>query len=152
MNRTPSQPGRRPPQPPAGHRPPAALPRLHDQADTWAEELERDARRFPDVLPSHALDAARATINELARAQPELIIHGDFHGRNILRADRQPWLAVDPKGYAGDPASDAGTLVKTRALTILTTPDPAKGLHRTLDIFSEAAQLDREHSSIQRRS
>ncbi|GAA3543475.1 aminoglycoside phosphotransferase family protein [Kribbella ginsengisoli] len=123
---------------------PAALPRLQDQADSWAEDLEKDARTLPHGLSSRALDAARATIDELARTQPNLIIHGDFHGRNILRADREPWLAVDPKGYAGDPASDAGTLLKTRALTILTTPDPAKGLHRSLDIFAEAAHLDRE--------
>jgi hypothetical protein len=54
------------------------------------------------------------------------------------------WLAVDPKGYAGDPAYDAGVLLKTRALTILTTADPAAGLRRSLDIFAESAELDRE--------
>jgi streptomycin 6-kinase len=122
---------------------PAALPRLQDQADSWEQDFEKDARELAHGLSAHALDAARATIHDLARAQPDLIIHGDFHGNNILRSDREPWLAVDPKGYAGDPAYDAGCLLKTRALTILTTPDPAKGLHRTLDIFSEAADLDR---------
>lgn len=122
---------------------PATLPRLQAQADTWEEGFERDARNLPHRLPVTALDAAKATIQELARKQPNLVIHGDFHGRNILRADREPWLAVDPKGYAGDPAYDAGTLLKTRALTILTTPNPAQRLHRTLDIFAEAAHLDR---------
>ncbi|NEA32918.1 hypothetical protein G3I17_14760 [Streptomyces sp. SID13031] len=37
-----------------------------------------------------------------------------------------------------------GTFTVTRALTILTTADPGKGLHRTLDVFAEAAELDRE--------
>ncbi|WP_328322939.1 aminoglycoside phosphotransferase family protein [Kribbella sp. NBC_00382] len=122
---------------------PAVLPRLQAQADSWEEELERDARELDHGLPVAALDAARSTIQELARKQPNLVIHGDFHGKNILRSDREPWLAVDPKGYAGDPAYDAGTLLKTRALTILTIPDAGRRLHRTLDIFSEAAHLDR---------
>ncbi|MEV8371852.1 aminoglycoside phosphotransferase family protein [Kribbella sp. NPDC056861] len=123
---------------------PPHLPRLRDQATTWAEDLERDSRELPHNLSLAALDAARATIRDLGHDQPELLIHGDLNARNILRADREPWLAVDPKGYAGDPAYDAGILLKTRALTILPAAEPAKGLQRCLDIFAEAAELDRE--------
>jgi streptomycin 6-kinase len=71
-------------------------------------------------------------------------VHGDLHGRNILRADREPWLAIDPKGCTGDPAYDAGTLLKTRALTLMVTSDPAKAVFRFLDVFTGAAELDRE--------
>jgi streptomycin 6-kinase len=123
---------------------PPELPRLQDQADTWEEELRTDARELTHGLSRSALDAAEATIRELVRSQPELVVHGDLHGRNILRSDREPWLAVDPKGWAGDPASDAGTLLKTRALTHLVADDPAKGIQRTLEVFTEAAELDRE--------
>ena len=31
----------------------------------------------------------------------------DLHGGNILRATREPWLAIDPKPYYGDPTYDA---------------------------------------------
>lgn len=51
--------------------------------------------------------------------------------------------AVDPKGYVGDPAYDAGTLLASRALTLLDAPDLSKAAHRVLDIFAEAAELDR---------
>jgi streptomycin 6-kinase len=30
----------------------------------------------------------------------------DLHGGNILAAEREPWLVIDPKPYAGDPAYD----------------------------------------------
>jgi streptomycin 6-kinase len=123
---------------------PPHLPRLQDQATAWAEQLERDSRELTHGLSRAAVDAARATIRDLAQAQPDVLIHGDLNARNILRADREPWLAVDPKGYAGDPAYDAGILLKTRALTILTTADPAAGLRRSLDIFAGSAELDRE--------
>jgi streptomycin 6-kinase len=123
---------------------PPHIPRLQQQAATWAADLRRDSRELTHGLPRTALDAALATVRDLGHDQPELLIHGDLNARNILRSDREPWLAVDPKGYAGDPAYDAGTLLKTRALTILPTAEPAKGLQRSLDIFAEAAELDRE--------
>nr|WP_273482926.1 aminoglycoside phosphotransferase family protein [Kribbella italica] len=123
---------------------PPHLPRLQDQATAWADQLELDARELTHGLSHAAVDAARATIRDLAQAQPDVLIHGDLNARNILRADREPWLAVDPKGYAGDPAYDAGVLLKTRALSILSTPDPVAGLRRCLDIFAESAELDRE--------
>ncbi|OAH13847.1 aminoglycoside phosphotransferase family protein [Streptomyces jeddahensis] len=122
---------------------PPGLPRLREQADAWEEELRKDAEELAHVLSRYAVDAAVATVRELGRAQPDVLIHGDLHARNILRADREPWLAVDPKGYAGDPAYDGGTLLKSRALTLLEADDLRKAVHRILDVFAEAAEVDR---------
>lgn len=122
---------------------PPGLPRLRGQADAWEEQLRRDAGELPHTLPRHVLDAALATIRELGRTQPDTVIHGDLHARNILRADREPWLAVDPKGYAGDPAYDGGTLLKAGALRLLEADDLRKAVRRALDVFAEAAELDR---------
>lgn len=44
----------------------------------------------------------------------------------------------------GDPAYDGGTLLKSRALTLLEADDLRKAVHRVLDVFAEAAELDRE--------
>ncbi|MFD9476072.1 aminoglycoside phosphotransferase family protein [Streptomyces nojiriensis] len=123
---------------------PAWLPRLREQADSWEEQLRRDEKELVHTMPRYVVDAAVATVRELGRTQPDVLIHGDLHARNILRADREPWLAVDPKGYVGDPAYDGGTLLKTRALSLLGAEDLGKAVHRTLDIFAEAAELDRE--------
>src|SRR3954470_2875401 len=125
---------------------PPGLPRLREQADAWEKQLCLDAEELPDALPRRVLDTAVATVRELGRAQPDTLIHGDLHARNILRAGREPWLAVDPKGYAGDPAYDGGTLLKSRALMLLEADDLRKAVHRTLDVFAEAAELDRERA------
>ncbi len=125
---------------------PPALPRLRDQAGAWEKELREDAEELTPALPRHVVDAAVATVRELGRGRPDTLIHGDLHPRNILRADREPWLAVDPKGYAGDPAYDGGTLLKSRALTLLEAGDLGKAVHRVLDVFTEAAELDRERT------
>ncbi|WP_225833484.1 aminoglycoside phosphotransferase family protein [Streptomyces sp. NK08204] len=122
---------------------PPGLPRLRDEADAWEEQLRKDAGELTHTMSRRAVDAALATVRELGRAQPDLLVHGDLHARNILRADREPWLAVDPKGRAGDPAYDAGTLLMSRAFTLLAADDMRMAVHRVLDVFAGAAELDR---------
>lgn len=123
---------------------PAGMPRLRDQADRWVDELRAGSKDFPDVLPRSVVDAALAVVDELGRDQPELAVHGDLHPRNILRGEREDWLAIDPKGWVGDPAYDAGRLVGPRARALMTADDPVKVLRRELDVFAEAAEVDAE--------
>ncbi|WP_460068436.1 aminoglycoside phosphotransferase family protein [Streptomyces sp. YKOK-I1] len=126
---------------------PDGLPRMRDMAVEWGEELARDRAELRHAVSDRAVDAALATVRELGPEQPDLVVHGDLHARNILRAEREPWLAVDPKGWAGDPAYDGGTLLKALGLRLISLDDPGevrKAGFRVLDVFSEAAGLDRE--------
>lgn len=123
---------------------PHGLPRLRDQAGAWEEQLRKDAAELPHGLPRHTVDAAVAAVRELGRVQPDTLVHGDLHGGNILRAEREPWLAVDPKGCAGDRAYDAGALLKSRAPTLLEADNLRTAVHRVVDAFADAAELDRE--------
>lgn len=50
------------------------------------------------------------------------------------------------KGYAGDRAYDGGTLLKVHALTLLGSTDLRRTALRALDVFAEAAELDRERT------
>lgn len=58
--------------------------------------------------PSSPLQAEGfALFRELARSAPtEVLLHTDLHPGNVLRAEREPWLVIDPKPYVGDPAYD----------------------------------------------
>ncbi|MZD09002.1 kinase, partial [Streptomyces sp. SID5785] len=122
---------------------PSTLPRLSAQADAWERQLRLDDAELEHALAPHTVDAALETVRDLGRHQPDTLVHGDLHARNILRADREPWLAVDPKGYAGDPAYDGGTLLKSRALSLLGADDLPRAVHRVVDVFADAAELDR---------
>ena len=80
---------------------------LQHMCDYWADEFEQKLARSGDY-PDHGL--ARAGI-EMLRALPtsadtEVVLVTDLHGENILAAQREPWLVVDPKPYVGDPAYD----------------------------------------------
>ena len=49
--------------------------------DSVADELAH-------ALPHRVVGAAVATIRELGRVQPDILIHGDLHARNGTRLDR----------------------------------------------------------------
>ncbi|WP_329167614.1 aminoglycoside phosphotransferase family protein [Streptomyces sp. NBC_01267] len=122
---------------------PAALPGLADRMPEWESRLRAESAESAALLPRRAVQAAVATFRDLGREQPRILLHGDLHYDNILRAEREPWLVTDPKGYAGDPASEAFTLIRTRLGALLTASDPGAAVRRSLDIFADAAGLDR---------
>jgi streptomycin 6-kinase len=81
----------------------------------WGQSLERLRPTFDGgtgPFPGALVDFAEETYAEMRRAPSELVLlHGDLHHFNILSAHRQPWLAIDPKGLAGEPGYDIGQML-----------------------------------------
>ncbi|MFD6390816.1 aminoglycoside phosphotransferase family protein [Nocardia sp. NPDC060259] len=126
---------------------PAGLPRLGDLVAEWESEILSTAAELGDPLPRRALDAAIATLRELGPDQPDTLVHGDLHDANVLPGGREPWLAIDPKGYVGDRAYDTITVIRSiRFAPLLFAPDPEPGLSRGLDLFCDAADIDRDRA------
>ncbi|MFJ5610831.1 aminoglycoside phosphotransferase family protein [Streptomyces sp. NPDC093221] len=125
---------------------PAELPRLRDQAEPWATELRADLAELAQPLPARTVDAALATLAELGPDQPDTLVHGDLHFTNVLASAREPWLAIDPKGYVGDPAYDTATLLRDRYEDLLAAPDLKAALLRRVAVFADAAGIDRERA------
>jgi streptomycin 6-kinase len=71
------------------------------------------------------------------------VLHQDFHGGNVLRAEREPWLVIDPKPLVGEREFDAGSLTRDRRW-LLGQPGDAARLRRRLDVLSAELDLDRE--------
>jgi streptomycin 6-kinase len=70
-------------------------------------------------LPRWLVERARRVLAELLATAPRrAVLHGDLHHDNVLRATREPWLAIDPHGYVGDPGYDVGCM--------LYNPDPQR--------------------------
>ena len=71
----------------------------------WASEIREKSDRWPDRgLVEEGLRVFR-TLPGTAR--DEVLLVTDLHAGNVLRAQREPWLAIDPKPFVGDPAYDA---------------------------------------------
>ncbi len=122
-------------------RPPhARLPRLVDYAERQATEL-RDA---PPAMPRRYLDQAAALARELVARPPaeERLLHTDLHYGNVLGAYRAPWLAIDPKPMAGDPAFEVAPALWNRVEELGTGSQIRSSLRRRLDIICERAGID----------
>ena len=76
-----------------------ALPRLDRLADRVPGWLDRLRRGHPGV-PRRMTEQAHALLPRLARDAPERLVHEDLHFANVLAAEREPWLAIDPKPVA----------------------------------------------------
>lgn len=78
---------------------------LSDMIAAWSAESRAQSEQWPDAgLVEQGLQMMR----DLARPTPNDVLLGtDVHAGNVLRAEREPWLVIDPKPFVGDPAYDA---------------------------------------------
>lgn len=58
---------------------------------------------YPELM-EEGLATYRELLNEHAES---VLLATDLHAGNVLRAEREPWLMIDPKPCVGDPAYDA---------------------------------------------
>lgn len=77
----------------------------------WAQLVRRrmDERRpkFDAALVKAGADLLESLP---ATATRRVLVHGDFNPTNVLRAEREPWLAIDAKPMVGDPGYDVWPL------------------------------------------
>lgn len=83
---------------------------LHEMCDAWADSFERnvqtDSRGLDPGLAETALELLRA-LPRGVRAGEGVLLCTDLDAGNVLAAEREPWLVIDPKPFVGDPAYDA---------------------------------------------
>jgi streptomycin 6-kinase len=114
----------------------------------WAGGMQRLRAQFDGGIgpfPKRLVELAERLFAELLASQAEpVLLHGDLHHDNILSAQRQPWLALDPQGVVGEPAYEVGALLRNPMPHLLAMPD-FKGVQaRRVDQLSEALGFDRE--------
>ena len=71
----------------------------------WSEETIKDTSRWADA--GLIGDGLRVFGELLASSDTAVLLATDLHAGNVLQAQREPWLVVDPKPFVGDPAYDA---------------------------------------------
>lgn len=71
---------------------------------SWSEETLAQAAYWPDAgLVREGLRIFEA----LAKPRrTDVLLATDLHAGNVLRAQREPWLVIDPKPFIGDPPYD----------------------------------------------
>ncbi|WP_162605241.1 aminoglycoside phosphotransferase family protein [Jiangella ureilytica] len=92
--------------PPDGH----PFPSLASMCDHWARDYESRADAVADRRgwDRGLLSEGVALYRELPRtSDDDVLLCTDLHPENVLAAQREPWLVVDPKPHVGDRTYDA---------------------------------------------
>jgi streptomycin 6-kinase len=118
------------------NRPPDRHPfgSLRDMCDQWADWFELDFDSDSRGLdPGLARDGV-AALRDLPRtADRSVLLSTDLHAGNVLSAQREPWLVIDPKPFIGDPAFDAVQHMLNCDERLAT--DPVGLAHRMADLL-----------------
>jgi streptomycin 6-kinase len=125
---------------------PAGLPALEETAARWIEELPAAWERLGRPFDRRWLDAALATCRELGPRQPCRLLHGNLRFGHVLRAEREPWLAIDPNGMAGDQAYEVAPLLGQLCSGLAAEPDRRAAVAARLAAFTDAAGVDHQRA------
>ncbi|MEP7225523.1 MAG: aminoglycoside phosphotransferase family protein [Actinomycetota bacterium] len=122
------------------------LPRLWKRGDGFrplAEEAQWWIEHgLEDVADARLKDAALHYLGELAPTQGEqVLLHQDLHGENVLSAQREPWLVIDPKPLAGEREFSVAPIVRSFELG----HSKRDALYR-LDRLTSELDLDRDRA------
>jgi len=115
---------------------------LEKEAGLWAQSLPREWEQAGRPFERELVDAALEAIRELAATQGEqVLLHQDVHALNVLSAEREPWLAIDPKPLLGEREFTVAPIVRGTELG----HGQGEVLHR-LDRLTSELGLDRERA------
>jgi streptomycin 6-kinase len=124
------------------HEPPAipAFRPLSLMLAAWTEETNAARTSWRDEgLVRAGLSALDALLDTSTDA---VLLATDLHAGNVLRAQREPWLVIDPKPFVGDRAYDATQhLLNCRARVLAAPAGTIRCLADMADVDEERLRL-----------
>lgn len=131
--------------------------RLHSVAGpqyrTLSGELKRWVERFRKLPASapvpHRYVEQAISLSEDFIADPATdgrLIHTDLHYENMLAADREPWLVIDPKPLSGDPHFEVAPLIWNRWDEVVAAADLRFAVRQRFYTAIDAAGLDQDRA------
>lgn len=125
---------------------PASLRRLSVVLGPWLDglaALPRDAP-LPRRLVEQALSLGRDLLGD--PGTDGRLVHGDLHYANVLAADREPWVVIDPKPLSGDPHHEVAPLLWNRWDEVVAAGDVRTATRRRFHAVVDTADLDEDRA------
>jgi streptomycin 6-kinase len=121
---------------------PPRLRPLTAYVERWTEAMQDLPGTAP--LPRRHIEHATTLSRDLVadRASTGTLIHMDLHFDNVLAADREPWLAIDPKPVSGDPHYELAPMLWNRWDEVLAADSARDAVRRRFHSLVDAAGYD----------
>ncbi len=125
---------------------PAAAPfqTLANEAQHWAATLETQWESSGRPFDRRLLNIAQSALRELPLSQGEqVLVHQDLHAQNVLSAEREAWLAIDPKPLIGEREFAIAPMVRSFELG-----HSRQDVLRRFDRLTSDLALDRQRARL----
>ena len=117
---------------------------LRDESAKWAENLPSTWERAGRPFEIELLDSALQAIHDLRGSQgQQVLVNQDLHGDNVLRAQRERWLVIDPKPLVGEREFSLAPIIRSYEFG-----HSQKATVDRLDRLTTALALDRERARL----
>jgi streptomycin 6-kinase len=115
---------------------------LADEAKWWASYLPERWERAGQPFEQELLEAALEAVSVLVPTQGEaVLVNQDLHPDNILRTEREPWLAIDPKPVLGEREFGLAPVIRAYELG-----HSEQDVRHRLDRLATELRLERERA------
>ncbi|MGA5763782.1 aminoglycoside phosphotransferase family protein [Nonomuraea bangladeshensis] len=121
---------------------PSGLRRLADIAQDMLDDVDQALTALPREPDRRLLRHCADALAEVVAEPGDRLLHWDLHYDNVLAADREPWLAIDPKPLAGDPGFDLLPALHNRWDDLVATGDVGRAVLRRFDLLTAGLGLD----------
>ncbi len=126
---------------------PAGLRHLADVAAAMLSDVPKALPQLPDPANRRLLSTCASAVAEVLAEPGDRLLHWDLHYDNVLAAQREPWLAIDPEPLAGDPGFDLMPALHNRWDDVVATGRADRAVLRRFDLLTETLDLDRRRAT-----
>lgn len=126
---------------------PEGLRGLDEVARGMLASVPAAAANLTDPADRRLLHGWASAVTELVVEPGDRMLHWDLHYDNVLAAEREPWLAIDPEPLVGDPGFDLWPALDTGWERLRATGDVQRLLRRRFDLLTEVLGLDRPRAA-----
>lgn len=115
---------------------------LTSYVERWAGALKAmpAGAPIPRRLVEQTIALARDFVSD--EASSGTTIHGDLHSGNVLAAEREPWLAIDPKPMSGDRHYEVAPMLWNRWDELVASGDVRSAVRRRFFLLVDGAGFD----------
>lgn len=126
---------------------PQGLRGLGEVAAAMLEQVPQAVARLTDRADRDLLRGWASAVAELADEPGDRLLHWDLHYDNVLAAQREPWIAIDPEPLAGDPGFDLWPALDSRWDDVVAKGEPLRVVRRRFDLLTDTLGLDRARAA-----
>ncbi|MYW48377.1 aminoglycoside phosphotransferase family protein, partial [Streptomyces sp. SID161] len=126
---------------------PQGLRSLGDIASEMLDQVPQAVMRLITPADRQLLRSWASAVAEVAGEPGDRMLHWDLHYDNVLAAQREPWIAIDPEPLAGDPGFDLWPALDSKWDDVVAKGDTRRIVRRRFDLLTDVLGLDRARAT-----